>query len=252
MNKTTYGESLFERYLQSQGIIFEREPALPEITQRIDFIVDHPSCGKILLEVKDIENEPPLAAGFFDPDRPIRAHIQEGTRKFKKTSHYVCALVLAAPPGSFVQLNDPNTVMGPMYGNLGFRENSGELEAVFILGEGKMIRKTKFQNTRIAALISVTNYDIWHYSMRQYVNTDDGMSRAERVRDIQNGQVELPHFGAAVPGVTVWENGVAHRKLPKDLFRGEMDAWWESSDGHQRLTFVGGRRQSLHIDKTSR
>ena len=56
MNKSTYGESLFEAYLVSQGIAFEREPRLPGVTQLIDFVIDHPTHGKILLEVKDVLN----------------------------------------------------------------------------------------------------------------------------------------------------------------------------------------------------
>jgi hypothetical protein len=96
---------------------------LPGISQRVDFVVDHPDCGKILLEVKDIVNEPPAAGGFgfFDPYRPIRAHIEAGKKKFKNTADYTCALVLAAPPASFVMLEDPRTIMGAMYGDLGFQ-----------------------------------------------------------------------------------------------------------------------------------
>jgi hypothetical protein len=260
MNKTTYGESLFERYLRSQGMSFEREPPLPGITQRIDFVISHPDCGKILLEVKDIENPPP-PSGFFDPHRPVRAHIEAGTRKFKNTANYLCVLVLAAPPGSFVQLNDPITMMGSMYGNLGFRvpvdvergvAASNKIVPEYTVGEGKMIRKTRLQNTRIAAVISVIDFNIWHHAMRKYVNTEDGRSREERVLDVQDGQVELPDFEAVVPGVTVWENGVANRKLPRDLFKGEMDAWWEvSSDGRQLPTYIGQRRRMLEVDKAT-
>jgi hypothetical protein len=47
-------------------------------------------------------------------------------------------------------------------------------------------------------------------------------------------------------GVTVWENAVAAKRLPKGLFRGEMDAWWEADNiGGQGLTFIGDRRRSL-------
>lgn len=59
MSIRTFGEELFERYLQSQGIKYEREPELPGIPQLVDFVVEHQACGKILLEVKDIENERP-------------------------------------------------------------------------------------------------------------------------------------------------------------------------------------------------
>jgi hypothetical protein len=45
--------------------------------------------------------------------------------------------------------------------------------------------------------------------------------------------IEMPDENALALGVTVWENAVALRKLPSDLFRGDMDAWWET-DGNGR------------------
>jgi hypothetical protein len=53
-------------------------------------------------------------------------------------------------------------------------------------------------------------------------------------------------------GVTVWENAVATKKLPGDLFKGEMDAWWKVSPGEQTLAFIGERRRSLEVDDRSR
>ena len=45
-----------------------------------------------------------------------------------------------------------------------------------------------------------------------------------------DGQDEVePRIGTTAPGVKVWENTIAARKLLKDLFRGEMDARWEVS-----------------------
>ncbi|MHB8301545.1 MAG: hypothetical protein ACYDC6_01715 [Acidobacteriaceae bacterium] len=261
MNKSTYGETLFERYLTSEQISFEREPNLPGISQLIDFVVDNPTYGKILLEVKDIENLSP-SGGFsqFNPNTPIREHIEEGTRKFKSTSDYVCALVLAAPLGSFVQLNKPHVVLGAMYGDFGFKihfdpergqADSDNFTSEFLVDKGKMIRKSRVQNTRIAALITVQEFRIWHYAMRKYLNADDGRSCRERADDIHSGQVQLPDYDATAIGVTIWENAVALRKLPTDLFRGEMDAWWEFVDGGQVQTYVGGRRRSLGIDNSA-
>lgn len=262
MNKSTYGESLFERYLRSYGIGFEREPTLPGITQLVDFVIDHPDSGKILLEVKDIENPRPVIGGLgaFDPHRPIRSHIQAGTRKFKNTADYLCALVLAAPPGSFVLLNEPVIMMGAMYGNLGFRipvdtelgtADPNKIEPTYLVGEGKMIQKSRIQNTRIAAIITIIEFHVWQFAMHKYVNTEDGRSKGERVWDVQNGEVDLPDFDTTVPGVTVWENGVASRRLPKDLFRGEMDAWWEVNEGRQLPTFIGKLRRELEVDKAA-
>jgi hypothetical protein len=259
MNRSTFGETLFEEYLVSQQIAFEREPQLPGVSQLIDFVVDHPTHGKILLEVKDIENAlPPRGFSTFNSYTPIREHIEEGTRKFRSTSGYVCALVLAAPPGSFVQLNEPHIMLGAMYGDFGFRipfdpargsAVPDQISSEFLLGNGKMVRKTRLQNTRIAALITIQQFAVWHLAMRKYMNTDDGRSRNERAGELIRGEVDLGDFEAVETGITVWQNATANQKLPNDLFRGEMDAWWEFSGDAQALTFVGERRRSLGIDE---
>jgi hypothetical protein len=258
-NKSTYGETLFEEYLLSQKIQFEREPVLPGISQLIDFVVEHPAHGKILLEVKDIENAlPPRGFSQFDSYGPIRSHIEDGREKFRSTSAYVCGLVLVAPPGSFVQFGEPRVMLGAMYGDLGFKipfdpqkgkADANQIHPEFLVGKGKMVRKTHVQNTRIAALITVHQYAIWHLAMKKHANTDDGRPRAERLAEIMRGDIEMPEENATALGVTVWENAVASRKLPRDMFRGEMDAWWEAhSKWEQSLTFVGERRKALGVD----
>ena len=259
MNKSTYGEDLLAAYLTAHGVAFEREPKLPGVSQLIDFVVDHPTHGKILLEVKDIVNPMPASGlGTFDPYKPIREHIEEGTLKFRSTADCVCGLVLAAPPGSFVQLNNPNYMLGAMYGDLGFRvpfdsEGHGssdqEVTTEFLVGKGKMVRPSRFQNTRIAALISIQEFAVWHLAMRKYIRTDDGRTKQERFQDIYNCTAALPDdTEAKETGITVWENAVASKRLPGDLFKGVMDAWYEVSEGHQTLAFTGERRKSLGVD----
>ena len=243
-----------------QEIQFEREPELPGIAQRVDFVVDHPDCGKILLEVKDIESgPPPFGLGVFDGYRPIRTHIEAGKKKFKNTGDYLCALVLAAPPTSFALLDDPLIMMGAMYGDYGFQlpvntergvADPDKVQAIYIPGKGKMIRKSKIQNTRIAAIICVVEHKLWHHAMRKHLNTEDGRTQQERYNDLWNGEADMPDEDATLPGVTVWENAVATRKLPKDIFRGEMDAWWEvTEDGRQLPAFIGELRRDLQVDK---
>jgi hypothetical protein len=262
MTIPTYGEDLFEQYLQSHSIRYVREPEFPGIPERVDFVVEHPACGKILLEVKDIESKPPAVGGlgFFDLYRPIRTHIDAGRKKFRNTADYTCALVLSAPPGSLVMLEDPIIIMGAMYGDLGLQTSVNTetgvadkraYRLVCIPGKGKMIRRSGIQNTRIAALITVTNHRLWPHAMSKYLDTEDGRSRQERAADVMNPEaVGLPPFDAEMLGVTVWENAVATRKLPKDLFRGDMDAWWEvTSEGRQLPTFIGSLRRKLGVDR---
>jgi hypothetical protein len=259
MSVATYGEQLFDEYLNVHGVKYEREPDLPGIPERIDVIIDHPTCGKILLDVKDIENEPPgLGYGAFDLYRPIRTHIDAGRKKFRNCADYLCGLVLAAPPTSFVTLSEPTTIMGAMHGNIGWQlpvnvetgtSDPDARRTTYMPGQGKMIRRTQVQNTRIAALVIINKYSVWHAAMRKYMNTDDGRDRKERYVEIMQGEVDLPDYDVNISGVTVWENAVASRKLPKDLFRGETDTWWEVIDGCQVPTFIGARRKELEIDK---
>ena len=173
----------------------------------------------------------------------------------------LCGLVLAAPPTSFTMLDDPVTMMGAMYGDFAYQmsvntetgtADPDTLEPIYIPGKGKMIRKREIQNTRIAALIVVIDHHIWNYAVRKYMNTEDGRTRHERYLDIHNGEADLPDVDARLPGVTVWENAVASRKLPKDLFRGEMDAWWEvNEDGRQLPTYIGQLRTELQVDRAA-
>jgi hypothetical protein len=41
MSRLTYGEELFESYLRENNVVFKREPELPGISQRVDYVVDH-------------------------------------------------------------------------------------------------------------------------------------------------------------------------------------------------------------------
>ena len=157
-------------------------------------------------------------------------------------------------------LEDPRAIMGAMYGDVGFQmpvntetgvADPDAIRAIYIPGKGKMIRRSEVQNKRIAALVTVTNHMLWNHAMRKYINTDDGRSRRERADDVMNPEaIGLPPFDAAMPGVTVYENAIARRKLLTDLFRGEMDAWWEvTPDGRQLPTFIGSLRRELQVDK---
>jgi hypothetical protein len=70
--------------------------------------------------------------------------------------------------------------------------------------------------------------------------------------DITNREIGLPDYEDTMIGVSVWENAVATRKLPKDMFRGEMDVWWEvSPDGRQLPTYIGTKRRELEVDKSA-
>jgi hypothetical protein len=257
MNKT-HGELLFETYLASQNIPFEYEPDLRPITgKRVDYVIDHPTHGKIYLEVKDIHQPlPHLGPSSFDRYAPIHSHIEAGAKKFKDLPDALCAIVMVAGQDSFVDLMDSTTMLGAMYGDFGFaipfnpnlgRHDADQIKSGFIPGRGKMVRKGAFLRTRIAALISLSNYSTYAKEALLYLRTDDGRSPEERWDDAMNGLAGINQD--PTPCVTVWENGTAKRRLPQDLFRGPMDAWWTADNGFQELTFIGAKRQALKIDR---
>ncbi len=257
MNQKTPGELAFEEYLNAQGIAYEHEPPLSFTNKLIDYVVDHPTHGKIYFEVKDINCPLPAGSFFqFDPYEPIRNHIEEGRRKFKHFADQLCALVLFAPPGSFVNLMEPHVMLGAMYGDLGFTipvdtetgiGDASQIESKFLVGEGKMVQETRYQNTRIAALISLVRYHTFTTEAVRYIRSDDGRSEEERRGDVYSGRAGISQEPTLC--CTVWENATAKRRLPQDLFRGPMDAWWTCDENQQVPSFIGQRRLALGIDK---
>ena len=254
-NRTTYGQRLFETYLNLNKIAFEGEPTLLGTDKLIDFVLKDTTQERILIEMKDIELAFPRGGGVFDPYSPIRKHIQEGARKFRDLSGSLCVLALAAPPNSFVDLLRPHVMLGAMYGDFGFeipfdmktgRGDRSGINGKFVIGRGKMVRTGGVRNTRLAALISVHNYYTATQEISLYLNKEDGRTKKERMEDIHSGKVAFSED--PIPCVTVWENGVAPLRLPRHMFRGDMDAWWTHDGDEQTLSYVGDRRQRLGID----
>lgn len=253
----TPGELAFEEYLKERRVAFEYEPPLSFTTKLVDYVVDHPTHGKIYFEVKDINCPPPLGSfGQFDPYLPIRNHIEAGKAKFKDFSDQLCALVLFNAPGSFANIMQPHFMLGAMYGNFGFTipvnvetgiADDSRVGTRFLPGEGKMVRSTQYRNTRIAALISLVAYNTFTKEARRYVATDDGRTTEERWDDVLSGRAGIGQDPTLC--CTVWENCTAKRRLPQDLFRGPMDAWWTCDSDRQGPTFIGQKRRALGIDR---
>jgi hypothetical protein len=121
-NAKTYGEELFEEYLIAEGVSYECEPPIAGVNQLFDFVIDHPTAGKVLIDVKDINNSP-VVTGFSQGNSygAIRAQIDDGRKKFKAVKDHLCALVIVVAPGNFAMLEEPHIMLGAMYGDYGFR-----------------------------------------------------------------------------------------------------------------------------------
>jgi hypothetical protein len=241
MNSKTSGELLFEEYLATQNIIAEHEPSHSHTTRRPDFVIDH-VVGKLIVEIKDIYVAPPRGGGVLDMYGPIRTHIHAVREQFKPFKNHICILVLRAAEGSFIDLSNPTSMLGAMYGSVGFNLpfdpelghfDSSQITQQFMIGDGKMVRRFHNQHTRISAILTLHQYDIQAMRYTRHAKTPKG--RVEILEEL----VSFPEEKEV--GVTVWENAVASTRLPRDLFRGPLDQWWSVEGDAQELTFVGER-----------
>lgn len=238
-----YGEKLFASYLAVHNLPADHEPPINGTAKLIDFVISTPRGDAVNAEVKTIWDPPPRGSGFFDPYRTIRAHIDIGREKFKSLKHALNVLVFTAFPGSFVDLTDPFNMLGSMVGNYGFTIpfnpeegsfDSSAIQGTFLPGEGLMVRRTTQRNTRISALITLHNGDRWFPHL-----PEGGISVGAAQRLIVQ---RLDEPGISLPYVTVWENPVADRKLPDDIFNGPRDARWTHDGKEYWLSFKGEER----------
>jgi hypothetical protein len=117
----TAGELLFEEYLASIKINdWAYENSISGTQKRPDYSFSH-AGALVLLDVKDFRGEikdfdPDAGFGPYDPYRPIREKINEGSRKFKDLKSYPCALATYSRDKPLVDLR-PMFVYGAMLGN---------------------------------------------------------------------------------------------------------------------------------------
>jgi hypothetical protein len=137
-------------------------------------------------------------------------------------------------------------MLGAMYGSVGFslpfdpelgRFDSSQITREFMIGDGKMVRRTHNQHTRISAILTLHHYDIQSMRYSRLAKSPEGYAA------LIDDSISFPEEKAI--GVTVWENAVASKPLPRDLFRGSFDEWWSIEGDGQDLTFVGDRLRDL-------
>ncbi len=245
-----YGEALFERYLISRSLRYERHPSLLETRKVLDFAVYANDGTRVLVEVKTIFNPPPMhsGVGYHDPYPPIRNHLGEAFKQFTDLPDSLNVIALAAFPGSFVDLSSPHIMLGAMYGDTSFQfpidteTGKGNSEAgtnVFVQGKGPMIgRSLQPRHTRICAVLSLHNPDpYWPiFPERGTLSLSDVARQA--TAQLQNVEATTPP-----PHVTCWDNAAASCEVPNELFSGPMDQRWSVKDGFQARVFVGTERR---------
>jgi hypothetical protein len=237
----TVSESLFEEYLNSQGLtdfIFEKEwsgiPTHPDYTvNRNDSVY--------IFDVKEFEFRPiPTGLYFGDPYSRIREKINQVRNQFQYFKDKTCCLVLYSLD-PLVELYDPIIVQSAMYGDFGLTipldTNTGILSdagtQTFLSG-GKMFRieSSQTQNTTISALISLRLIPTGQILAR----TIDKMRVAGEPipTDLLDFNVDEKQ-----PAVIVWENIYATHPFPRDLFSGGYDERFGREGNTVTCVFAG-------------
>ena len=241
----TVGEKAFAAYLESCGLSYAFEKQHAGRQKRPDFTVNHKGM-ECFFDVKD-RTELRLGDGPYDPYRWFREQISQGGRKFREFKGSVCAVVLCPANAWSSDFENPDIMLGSMYGNLGLmvrRTKADGSSAGFVreewgfLNDGKMIRphwKTA-QHTTISALVSLRNITIGQARLLAYAREQRRRGDSSYSWLHQHGEIDVEE---RCTGVIVWENAFAVRKFPPDLFIGTYDERWSAVDGSMRRTHIG-------------
>jgi hypothetical protein len=251
VQERTEGERQFERYLDSMRYSYEFEKPYPGRAKKPDYTVT--ASQVFLADVKDFEEFlPNLGFQQVDVHFRIREKIQAGYKKFKEYKDFTCCVVLQNNGNVHVPSEDPNIVLGCMYGTVAFQvpiflgngpPPAGEPPAptpVFT-GDAQM---TATKNTTISALLSLREVAVGTRRVRKIrkenrgIRFDDAITTAsQRFEDFDYGEMQL--------GVIVWENCHARLPLSRELFRGTYDERYGLEDGNIQRIFCGSGMAEL-------
>src|SRR4029077_14877241 len=128
----------------------------------------------------------------FDSHPYIRERINKGRKKFKEFKEFPCAVVLQNNGNIHVNLENPNIVLGSMYGKAGFTipvyvgdgpppAESPKIQQGFIGGDGMMIRNGHYQNTKISALITPRQVGVGIRELARVWNETPSLSVEEAI-----------------------------------------------------------------------
>jgi hypothetical protein len=230
-------ELLFEEYLTVQGYTqWSHEPPFEGKRRRPDYFLEYGGSA-FAFEVKEFETSSPGAGfGYYDPYEPIRKKVSKAVQQFKEYKEYPCSLVLANPKCvPLINLSDPWTLFGAMFGNVGFRFPVGSaasvnkpIERTFTTG-GRMVDKHhQPENTTVNSIIFLGLYPL----RAKYVDLAVRRRRQVLDRDVTTNEIlecyeEIPDDPQLRrPRVKVYENPYARIPLSRDLFNGAYDERW--------------------------
>jgi Nuclease-related domain len=242
------GEQNFADYLTAIGYPFEYEETFPHTRAKPDFVV-RMRGETIVFDVKEFDAQDwrrSVGAAQYNPYKEIRRHIDYGREKFKDFDKYVCCVVLQNNGNDHVNIEDPATVLGSLYGDLGWeyplsvgRGLPVQSPPKLAVGFGGNAQVHANKNTTISAVLTLRRLAFGRKmlvkSMRKHAHME--MSEAIEVAKNQYG----PEFDpTSMPfGVIVWENAYARDPLSRDLFNGPFDERW-GRDGNDITNVFSG------------
>jgi hypothetical protein len=249
MSERTIGEARFEAYLRGMDYPFEFEKEYAGKRKRPDYTVTN--NGVSLFDVKDAD--PKLPTGFtqFDPHLGIIRRIDAGRKKFKEFKEFPCCIVLQNNGNIFMDIEHPVTMLGAMYGKVGFAipirvgagvptEPAPPIQQRFLDGAQMLPDK----NTTISALVSLRRVAVGKRRLRRIrqENPDLGFNDAVAIATERFG---ADFFDEMQEGVIVWENVHARLPLPKALFNGPFDERWGLDGTDMACIFCGSELAEL-------
>jgi hypothetical protein len=262
METQNESEKLFERYLNSNGFCgkWTHEPQMPRKAKKPDYRLAYNS-QEYFFEIKELrkkDNEPTKWPAFIDPYTSLRTEINDARKQFKQFRDYSCSLVVFNIDDRQVRL-DPQTILGAMLGNLGFKMNVNVAEGRAIKGSernvfldgGKMIdaKRKQPQNTTINAIIVLDefldNIEIEKALSEEIKKQGRELTGVEKL-GIRMGLYK-EHPVCSVPRVIVVENPFARIAFPEGLFVGSFDEhWrWTKENGKIERVFAGSGLREL-------
>jgi hypothetical protein len=253
-NARTDGELQFERYLDLMGYRYEFEKEYSGRAKRPDYTIH--SDQVILADVKDFDAlVPHLGFQQVDVHFRVREKIQAGYKKFKEYKDFTCCVVLQNNGNVHVSSQDPNIVLGCMYGTLAFNvpvlvghdgipNSTRPAPTLGFTGDAQM---TAAKNTTISALLSLREVSVGVRRVRRLRQENRGM-RFDDALAVADERFENFDYHETRLGVIVWENCHARLPLPRGLFVGAFDERYGLKDGYIQRIFCGTSLAELEPD----
>jgi hypothetical protein len=245
------GESLFKRYLQSDGYsVLAYEPDLGTV-KRPDFLI-HAAGHEVVVEVESF-NTPPMPStprsGFVNMSRQVtavRRKITAGADQLKGIEGYPLVVVLANPRNSWVPLDGPS-IIGALFGDLQV-SFTADGELFFHAGRnGKLHVKEPDGSVRgnhphisaVAVLRYIYPQAAWAAAMRrsQDAGNEDPLAIVRKSLFLLGEQGEA---AAEAVCLDVYESvSETAIPLPREVFAGPHDTRWGITDPGQYGQLTG-------------